>query len=99
MMGRKMKLIENTEVTNWTNRRVHNCPICFSQGPITLFRRVYEDFYRDFSYYDAEFICPKCGLAVKTTDRYAMSGNQAVEELIDQMDTINQRVSQNNETI
>ena len=94
-----MKLIENTEVTNWTNRRVHNCPICFSQGPITLFRRVYEDFYRDFSYYDAEFICPKCGLAVKTTDRYAMSGNQAVEELIDQMDTINQRVSQNNETI
>ena len=94
MTGRKMQLIENKEVTNWTNRRVRNCPICFSQGPITLFRRVYEDFYRDFSYYDAEFTCPKCGLTVKSIDRYAMSGNQAVEELIDQMDIINQRMSE-----
>lgn len=89
-----MQLIENREVPNWANRRVHNCPICFSQGLITLFNRVYEDFYRDFSYYDAEFTCPKCGLTVKTIDRYAMSGNQAVEELIDQMDIINQRMSE-----
>lgn len=94
-----MQLIENREVPNWTNRRVHNCPICFSKGPITLFQRVYEDFYRDFDYYDAEFTCPKCGLIVKTTDRYTMSGNQAVEKLIDQMDIINKKVNQNNETI
>ena len=90
-----MQLIENREIPNWTNRRVHNCPICFSKGSIT----VYEDFYRDFSYYDAEFTCPECGFTVKTTNGYAISGNQAVEELIDQMDTINQRVNQNNETI
>ena len=89
-----MQLIENREIPNWTNRRIHNCSICFSKGSITLFKRVYEDFYRDFSYYDAEFTCPECGLTIKTTDRYAMSGNQAVEELIDQMDIINQRVSE-----
>ena len=90
-----MQLIENREIPNWTNRRMHNCPICFSKGSITLFKRVYEDFYRDFSYYDAEFICPKCSLAVKTTGGYAISGNQAVEELIDKMNLINQRANQN----
>lgn len=94
-----MQLIENREVPNWTNRRVHNCPICFSKGPITLFRRVYEDFYRDFDYYDAEFTCPKCGLTVKNINRYAMTGIKAIEELIDQMNVINQRVNQNYKNI
>ena len=88
------ELISTREIPNWTDRQKHNCPVCLSTGPVTLIQRKYEDFYRDFSYYDAEFTCPKCGLTVKSIDRYAMSGNQAVEELIDQMDIINQRMSE-----
>lgn len=94
-----MQLIENREIPNWTNRRVHNCPICFSKGTIILFKRVYEDFYRDFSYYDAEFTCPECGLTVKTTDGYAMDGNQVIKELINKMNLINQKVNRNYENI
>lgn len=94
-----MQLINNKEIPNWTYRQTHNCPICFSEGPITLFKRVYEDFYRDFDYYDAEFTCPKCGLTVKSINSYAIDGYQAIENLIDQMDIINQRVNQNNETV
>lgn len=79
-----MELIKTEEIPNWTDRQKHNCPVCLSIGTITLIHRVYEDFYRDFDYYEAKFTCPQCGFTVVSSGD-SVSGNDAVNELINKM--------------
>lgn len=81
------ELLETREIPNWTNRQKHNCPVCLSTGPITLTKRVYEDFYRDFSYLEAKFVCPNCGFTVASSGN-SICGNDAVNELVSRMNTI-----------
>ena len=80
-------LLETREIPNWTNRQKHNCPVCLSTGPITLTKRVYEDFYKDFSYLEAKFVCPNCGFTVASSGN-SICGNDAVNELVSRMNTI-----------
>lgn len=79
-----MELIKTEEIPNWSDRREHNCPVCLSTGPIALIHRVYEDFYRDFYYYEARFTCPECGFTVKSSGN-SICGNDAVNELVNKM--------------
>ena len=81
------ELLETREIPNWTNRQKHNCPVCLSTGPITLTKRVYEDFYKDFSYIEAKFVCPNCGFTVASSGN-SICGNDAVNELVSRMNTI-----------
>ena len=80
------ELLETREIPNWTNRQKYNCPVCLSTGPITLTKRVYEDFYRDFSCLEAKFVCPNCGFTVASSGN-SICGNDAVNELISIMNT------------
>ena len=80
------ELISTREIPNWTDRQKHNCPVCLSTGPITLIQRKYEDFYRDFCYYEAKFTCPECGFTA-TSGGNSICGNNAVNELISRMNT------------
>ena len=81
------ELLETREIPNWTNRQKHNCPVCLSTGPISLTKRVYEDFYRDFSYLEAKFVSPNCGFTVASSGN-SICGNDAVNELVSRMNTI-----------
>ena len=80
------ELLSTRKIPNWTNHQKHNCPYCLSTGPITLTKRVYEDFYRDFSYLEAKFVCPNCGFTV-TSSGNSICGNDAVNELVSKMNT------------
>lgn len=79
-----MELVEEKEVAWYPSGKCFDCPICFSEGLITVTMRAYEHFYGRHYYFQASFTCPNCGFYL-AGDHGCFDGKYAIASLAEKM--------------